>query len=254
MQSTAEDDYSESEDEGVGDSFSKLPPPPPDATLEDPSLTTKKGSNYLHRPRNPSMNRASRTSSSLSVCEGRSRAISLFNSDPTLKLDIEQGERSAATQNVELKKQHLRGIFAAACTDYDAKGGTKMLLREENLKKAITMTGLYPSRALLSRFSSGGGKPSANLSKFIAVILENLHIDRDVSEDLQLLFETFGNKETGEISVSSLRRLLSQVSPNELSTEEAEEFLLSVNPQSSTINYEALISNFMVSKIEVDTR
>ena len=115
------------------------------------------------------------------------------------------------------------------------------------------MTGLYPGRALLGQFASGG-KKNVDLSAFLAVILENLEYEKDMMDDLVTLFEMFDEDGSGTISAKSLRHLLMEVltsDQTELSRAEFDEFLEYAGLDGGEIiDYKALANNFMLSKPE----
>jgi len=116
------------------------------------------------------------------------------------------------------------------------------------------MTGLYPSRALLSQFTTGG-KKKVDLSKFLAVILENLEYEKDMNGDLVVLFEMFDEEKSGTLSAKTLRHLLMEVltsDQTELSRAEFDEFLEYAGLDGGEIiNYRALSNNLMLSKPEM---
>ena len=123
----------------------------------------------------------------------------------------------------------------------------------QNLREAVSMTGLYPGRALLGQFASGG-KKNVDLSAFLAVILENLEYEKDMMDDLVTLFEMFDEDGSGTISAKSLRHLLMEVltsDQTELSRAEFDEFLEYAGLDGGEIiDYKALANNFMLSKPE----
>ncbi|GMH51028.1 hypothetical protein TrRE_jg8819, partial [Triparma retinervis] len=200
-----------------------------------------------------------KSSDQIAAQAGKSRAISAFNNNPNLgQASFANVNADAASMDgedpnlMELQKQHLRGIFAAACTDHEGDGD--MSLNSTNLREAVSMTGLYPGRALLGQFATGG-KKGVDLSAFLAVILENLEYEKDMMDDLVTLFEMFDEDGTGTITAKSLRHLLMEVltsDQTELSRAEFDEFLEYAGLEGGEIiDYRALANNFMLSKPEL---
>jgi len=157
---------------------------------------------------------------------------------------------------VELQKQHLRGIFAAACTDHVSQKG-EMRLNAKNLKEAVIMTGLYPSKRLLEQFFEGK-TTSISLPRFLEVILENLAIESDddmkepdMEEHLVDLFKMFDEDGNGTMRISNLRHLMMEVltsDKTELSRAEFDEFLEYAGLEGDAeIDYKTLAANFMLS-------
>ena len=189
---------------------------------------------------------------------GKNRAISAFNANPSLgesHSSVVPGTPSVSEEPItliELQKQHLRGIFAAACTSLGPQG--EMVLNKDNLKEAVAMTGLAPSRALLAQFLPGN-KRSCDLSKFLGVVLENLEYETDVEQDLIMLFEMFDEDSTGTMSAKDLRHLMMDVltsDKTQLSRAEFDEFLEYAGLNGDeTIDYRKLANNFMLSKPEL---
>lgn len=191
---------------------------------------------------------------------GKSRAISAFNNNPSLgENHFSSGPSLTVTPEgsvepvslIELQKQHLRGIFAAACTDTT---NGEMVLGKQNLKEAVSMTGLAPSRALLAQFLPGN-KKTVDLSKFLGVVLENLDYEHDVEGDLTMLFEMFDEDSTGTMTTKTLRHLMMDVltsDKTQLSRAEFDEFLEYAGLSGDeVIDYTKLANNFMLSKPEL---
>jgi len=68
-----------------------------------------------------------KSSDQIAAQAGKSRAISAFNNNPNLGQSSfvrpNSGSMDGEDPNlIELQKQHLRGIFAAACTDHEGEG------------------------------------------------------------------------------------------------------------------------------------
>ena len=191
---------------------------------------------------------------------GKSRAISAFNSNPSMgesnpSRAPEHRRSSGGGHMIELQKQHLRGIFAAACTEHTHG---EMLLSQENLREAVSMTGLVPSKTLLEQFLPGN-KKTVDLAKFLSVVLENLEYEEEVMKDVVMndligLFEMFDTAGEGEMDIKTIRHLMMEVltsDKSELSRAEFDEFLEYAGLQGGeVIDYKKLANNLMLSKPE----
>ena len=128
-----------------------------------------------------------------------------------------------------------------------------MVLNKDNLKEAVSMTGLVPSRALLAQFLPGN-KKTCDLSKFLGVVLENLEFENDVEQDLIMLFGMFDEDNTLTMTAKDLRHLMMDVltsDKTQLSRAEFDEFLEYAGLNGDeTIDYMKLANNFMLSKPE----
>jgi len=196
---------------------------------------------------------------------GKRRAIQAFNVNPSMDngegADVTRRRMSSMEDHnaIEITKQHLRGIFAAACTDHTAQKG-EMRLNPRNLREAVVMTGLFPSKRLVDEFFEGGSNStSVNLGRFLEVILENLAIDDDddmkeptVEDNLVELFHLFDEEGTGTMRIKDLRHLMMEVltsDKTELSRAEFDEFLDYAKLEGDAeIDYKVLASNFMLNK------
>ena len=194
--------------------------------------------------------------------DGKKRAIQAFNLNASMdgsnEGDMRERRLSSMDEGsmIELQKQHLRGIFAAACTDHTDRNG-EMRLNSKNLKEAVIMTGLYPSKRLLQLFFEANNT-SISLPRFLEVVLENLAIDADddmkepdMEDHLVELFAMFDEDKAGTMRIKDLRHLMMEVltsDKTELSRAEFDEFLEYAGLHGDAeIDYKVLAKNFMLS-------
>ena len=181
-----------------------------------------------------------------SAAAGRSRVISSFISSPST---------AASTGMIDLQKQQLRGIFAAACVER-TKGG-ELLLTKESLKEAVLMTGLVPETAMLEEFLSPPRR-TVDVATFVSVAVEKLEREEEVEggrmDDLVELFGMFDKDGSGTTDVGTIRHLMRNVlttDNTQLTEAELAEFLKCAGlKEGDVVDSGALANNLMMGKAE----